>query len=106
MRKNWRILIGGKVGNYVQVVFKPIWFNKEMSISAISGLVAKEITVSTLWSLYYIQDWDTNSLINKLKDQIKCPKFFLPNKVFWKLIYLNKSLGNNEPILCQAKERK
>ena len=56
-----------KVWNYIQVVFEPLWFNKEMSISAISGLVAKEITVSTLGSLYYIQDWDTNGLINKIK---------------------------------------
>jgi ferrous iron transport protein B len=56
-----------KVGNYIQVVFEPLWFNREMSISAISGLVAKEITVSTLGSLYYIQDWDTKWLINKVK---------------------------------------
>jgi ferrous iron transport protein B len=57
-----------KVGNYIQVIFEPLWFNREMSISAISGLVAKEITVSTLGSLYYIQDWDTDWLIQKVKN--------------------------------------
>jgi len=56
-----------KVWNYIQVIFEHLWFNKEMSISAISGLVAKEVTVSTLSSLYYIQDWNTNWLMNKIK---------------------------------------
>ena len=59
---------GGKIWSYVQVVFEPLWFNKEMSISVISWIVAKEITVSTLWSLYYIEDWDTDWLIQKVRN--------------------------------------
>lgn len=55
-----------KIWNYVQVIFEPLWFNEEMSISVISWLIWKEITVSTLWSLYYIQDWETEWLINKI----------------------------------------
>ena len=57
-----------KIWKTISVIFKPLWFNQEMSISAISWLVAKEVTVSTLGSLYYISDWDTKWLINKVKN--------------------------------------
>jgi len=33
-------------------------FNEEMSVSVVSGLIGKEIVVSTLGSLYYLQDGD------------------------------------------------
>lgn len=58
---------GWKLWNYLQVVFSPLWFNEEMSISAVSWFIWKEITVSTLWSLYYIQDDDNAWLINKIQ---------------------------------------
>jgi ferrous iron transport protein B len=76
-----------KIGNYVQVIFEPLWFNKEMSISAISGLVAKEITVSTLWSLYYIQDWDTDWLIQKVKNDKSVNVFSAISFLIFILLY-------------------
>jgi len=58
-----------KVGEYVYQVFKPLWFNKEMSMSILPGLIWKEIVVSTLASLYYINDSeDSNKLIDKIKN--------------------------------------
>jgi ferrous iron transport protein B len=92
-----------KVGNYIQVVFEPLWFNKEMSISAISGLVAKEITVSTLGSLYYIQDWDTKWLINKVKKDESVTVFsaisflvfvLLYTPCIWAIFAARRELGN------------
>jgi ferrous iron transport protein B len=76
-----------RVGNYIQVVFEPLWFNKEMSISAISGLVAKEITVSTLGALYYIQDWDTKWLINKIRNDGSVNMFSAISFLIFILLY-------------------
>ncbi len=58
-----------KIGQTIWVVFEPLWFNDKMSISVISGLVGKEIIVSTLWSLYYLDDTsDTNRLVKKIQN--------------------------------------
>jgi len=57
-----------KIGQTIWTIFEPIWFNDKMSISVISGLVGKEIIVSTLWSLYYLDDTeDTNRLVKKIQ---------------------------------------
>ncbi len=58
-----------KIWQAIWVVFKPLWFNDKMSISVISGLVWKEVIVSTLWSLYYLNDSSDNSrLVKKIRD--------------------------------------
>ena len=60
---------GYKIWKYIWKVFEPVWFNEKMSISIIPGLVGKETIVSTLWSLYYIDDLqDNSSLIKKMKE--------------------------------------
>lgn len=87
---------------YLQVVFEPLWFNKEMSISAISWIVWKEIIVSTMWSLYYLQDWDTEGLIKKIRND-KVSVFsaisfilfvLLYTPCIWALITARKELWN------------
>jgi len=78
---------GWKVGNYIQVVFEPIWFNREMSIAVISWLIAKEVTVSTLGSLYYIKDWDTDGLINKIKNDESVSMFSGISFMIFVLLY-------------------
>jgi ferrous iron transport protein B len=58
-----------KLWQTIWVVFKPLWFNDKMSISVISWLVWKEIIVSTLWSLYYLDDSsDTDRLVKKIQN--------------------------------------
>ena len=78
---------GGKMWEYVQVIFEPLGFNEEMSISVISWLIWKEITVSTLWSLYYIQDWETEWLINKIKGDSDVTFFSAISFLLFILIY-------------------
>ena len=59
---------GAKVGKAIGIIFEPIGFNDKMSISVISGLVGKEIVVSTLGSLYYLEDTsNTDRLIEKMR---------------------------------------
>ncbi len=60
---------GAKIGQTIETVFRPIWFNEKMSISIISGLVWKEVIVSTLWSLYYLDNTDdTDRLVKKMQN--------------------------------------
>ncbi len=59
---------GTQVAKYTDVIFKPLWWNDKFSIAIFPGLIWKEIIVSTLWSLYYIDDTSDNSwLIQKMK---------------------------------------
>ena len=78
---------GARIWNYAQIIFEPLGFNKEMSISAISGLIAKEVTVSTLGSLYYIKDDDTNGLIKKVKSDTTINIFSSISFILFILLY-------------------
>jgi len=58
-----------KIWQQIWVIFQPLWFNDKMSISVISGFVWKEVIVSTLWSLYYLEDSDsTDRLVKKMQN--------------------------------------
>jgi len=58
-----------KIWQTIWVIFEPLWFNDKMSISVLSGLVWKEIIVSTLWSLYYLDDnTDEDRLVKKIQN--------------------------------------
>jgi len=58
-----------KIGQTIWTIFEPIWFNDKMSISVISGFVGKEVIVSTLWSLYYLDDTEnTDRLVEKMRE--------------------------------------
>lgn len=76
-----------KIWETLQVVFEPLWFNKEMSISVISWIIWKEITVSTLWSLYYLQDWDNEWLIKKIKEDSSVTIFSALSFLLFMLLY-------------------
>lgn len=91
-----------KAGEYINVVFEPIWFNETMSIAAISWFIWKEITVSTIWALYYIKEEDENWLIDKIKndksiDYISAISFILFILLYtpciWATITATKILG-------------
>ncbi len=58
-----------KIGQTIWTIFKPLWFNDKMSISIVSGFVWKEVIVSTLWSLYYLDNVEnTDRLVQKIKE--------------------------------------
>ena len=87
LEENIENTYGWKVWEYIQVVFEPLGFNQEMSISVLSWLIWKEITVSTLGSLYYIQDWETEWLINKIKKDDDVTFFSAISFLLFILIY-------------------
>lgn len=94
---------GGQIGKSISVVFEPLGFNEEMSISVVSGLIGKEIVVSTLGSLYYLQDDDTQGLAEKIaKDEsitlLSTISFLLFTLLYtpcvWAIVTVRRELGN------------
>jgi len=62
----------GKIGFAIEPVLRPIGFDWKMSISVLTGFVAKEIVVSTIGILYHANkdaDESSKSLIANLKEQ-------------------------------------
>jgi ferrous iron transport protein B len=63
----------GYIGKFTEPVFAPLGFDWRMSIALETGLAAKEIVVSTLSILYGLgsdNDENSNSLIEKIKNNI------------------------------------
>jgi ferrous iron transport protein B len=60
----------GKLGQFVEPVLRPIGFDWKISISLLSGVIAKEIVVSTLGVLYSVDDVEnTESLTSAIQNQ-------------------------------------
>jgi len=60
----------GRIGKFLEPVFKPLGFNWQMSVSLLTGFAAKEVVVSTLGVLYQMGDDaedETVSLAAKLR---------------------------------------
>lgn len=51
----------GRVGHFIEPVFKPLGFDWRMAVATISGIAAKEIVVSTMGTLYSIAEADEES---------------------------------------------
>jgi ferrous iron transport protein B len=48
----------GRIGRFLEPVFKPLGFDWKMVVATISGVAAKEVIVSTMGTLYSIQKTD------------------------------------------------
>jgi ferrous iron transport protein B len=64
---NWDIQTSywKQIWEKIAVIFQPLWFTEKMSISLISGLIWKELIVSTLSNLYAIENPHNTSLIKE-----------------------------------------
>jgi len=51
----------GRMGHFIEPVFKPLGFDWRMAIATISGIAAKEVVVSTMGTLYSISEADEES---------------------------------------------
>jgi ferrous iron transport protein B len=58
----------GQLGTAIQPIMKPLGFDDKMSVSLLTGIVAKEIVVSTMGVLYQAGD-KSQTLVQKLKKQ-------------------------------------
>ncbi len=51
----------GRMGRFLEPVFRPLGFDWKMVVATISGIAAKEVVVSTMGTLYSIQEADGQS---------------------------------------------
>jgi len=51
----------GKLGHFLEPVFKPLGFDWRLAIASIAGIAGKEVVVSTLGTIFSISDSDRNS---------------------------------------------
>ena len=79
----------GRLGHFIEPVFKPLGFDWKMGVSLITGLAAKEIVVSTIGVLYQV-DSESNetsqALMHKLKNHTYSDGNKKGQKVFTPLI--------------------
>ncbi len=50
--------VAGRMGRFIEPVFKPLGFDWKLAVASISGIAAKEVVVSTMGTLYSIQEAD------------------------------------------------
>ncbi|WP_120884040.1 ferrous iron transport protein B [Helicobacter pylori] len=60
-KKNLKNSIVGKGGSYLEKVFSPMDFDWRLSVSLVTGFMAKEVVVSTLGVLFSLGDQDEKS---------------------------------------------
>jgi ferrous iron transport protein B len=74
----------GRIGKYLEPVFKPIGMDGNKAIALLAGLAAKEVIVSTLGTIYAIGDNDNHQ---PLKEKIASDKDWSPLKGITFLIF-------------------
>jgi ferrous iron transport protein B len=60
----------GRIGRFVEPVFKPLGFDWRLSLASLTGIAGKEVVVSTLGTIYSLSDTEneTGNLKSELKD--------------------------------------
>ncbi len=51
----------GRIGHFMEPVFRPLGFDWRIAVATISGIAAKEVIISTMGTLYSIEDADSQS---------------------------------------------
>lgn len=69
----------GKLGHLIEPVIRPLGYNWELGVALISSFAAREVFVSTLATVYNLQDSDepAKSLINLIQDKSMKGEFSL-----------------------------
>ena len=72
----------GKIGKTIEPVFEPLGIEWRSSVALITGLVAKEIVISTMGVLYGVENQNENALESALKNSGMTPLAALSLMVF------------------------
>ena len=67
--------IAGQIGTALEPIFRPIGFNREISIALIPGMAAREVAVSALGTVYSLQATpdDPGGLVDRLRSSWSLP---------------------------------
>jgi len=68
-----RYSAAGRIGKFIEPVFKPLGFDWKLALASIGGLAGKEVVVSTLGTIYSISGNESGNEKNsaQLKDAVK-----------------------------------
>lgn len=81
----------GRIGHFIEPVMRPLGFDWKMSVSILTGITGKEITVSTMGVLYQASDSDDSSF--SLQEKLKNEKYMSGDRagenVFNKVVALS-----------------
>ncbi|MDR1260108.1 MAG: ferrous iron transport protein B [Endomicrobium sp.] len=78
--------IAGRIGKIVDPLFKPIGMDGNRAIALIAGFAAKELIISTLGTIYSIENVDSKN-VQSLKNKISLDKSWSPLKGITFLIF-------------------
>jgi ferrous iron transport protein B len=77
----------GKLGKAIEPIFKPIGIDWRASVAIVTGIIAKEVVVSTMGVLYGVGDQESEALSKALKNSNMTPLSALSLMLFV-LLYL------------------
>jgi len=63
--------IAGKIASGIEVVVKPIGFNRDISLALLPAMAAREVAVSAIATVYSIDSSDEQAATLKLEDRLK-----------------------------------
>jgi ferrous iron transport protein B len=63
--------IAGKIASGIEVVVKPIGFNRDISLALLPAMAAREVAVSAIATVYSIDSSDEQAAAMKLEDRLK-----------------------------------
>ena len=63
--------IAGKIASGIEVVVKPIGFNRDISLALLPAMAAREVAVSAIATVYSIDSSDEQAAAVKLEDRLK-----------------------------------
>lgn len=76
----------GFMGKAIEPALKPLGFNWRIGVALISGLVAKEVVVSTLGTVYALGETDSDSV--ELKDALRSDSNLTPLAAFALMLFV------------------
>ena len=68
--------IGGRIGSAIEVLVKPIGFNRDISLALLPAMAAREVAVSAIGTVYAIDDTgdaSTQKITDKLRGRWTLP---------------------------------
>jgi ferrous iron transport protein B len=83
----------GRIGHTIEPVLKPLGFDWKTSIALVAGLSAKEVVVSTLGTLYSIEDEagleeGEGNIVNKFAERVKEQSDYTPLTAYVLMLFI------------------
>jgi ferrous iron transport protein B len=79
--------VAGRIGKFIEPVFRPLGFDWKISVATVTGFAAKEVIVSTLGILYRVGG-RANEENTSLRDALRADSHFTPLVAFVLMLFV------------------